>query len=80
MPSLDWTRFYSLPGDKTRNFENLCRSIVRLQYGRFGVFKALANQPGVEFHIKLTESCQLGDPSRWFGWQCKLYQRTQMGN
>jgi hypothetical protein len=79
MPSLDWTKFDSLPGDKTRNFENLCRGIARLQYGRFGVFKALANQPGVEFHIKLTESCQLGDLSRWFGWQCKLYQRNKDG-
>lgn len=79
MPSLDWTKFYSLPGDKTRNFENLCRGIVRLQYSRFGVFKALANQPGVEFHIQLAESCQLGDSPRWFGWQCKLYQRTQNG-
>jgi len=79
MPSLDWTKFDSLPGDKTRNFENLCRGIVRLQYAQFGVFKALANQPGVEFHIKLTESCQLGDSSRWFGWQCKLYQRNKDG-
>jgi len=79
MPSLDWTKFDSLPGDKTRNFENLCRGLMRLQYERFGDFKALANQPGVEFHIKLTESCQLGNASRWFGWQCKLYQRNQNG-
>ncbi|WP_445175019.1 hypothetical protein [Microcoleus sp.] len=80
MPSLDWTKFDSLPGDKTRNFENLCRGLMRLQYGRFGYFKALANQPGVEFHIKLTESCQLGNASDWFGWQCKLYQRNQNGD
>ncbi|ANV88914.1 NACHT domain-containing NTPase [Picosynechococcus sp. PCC 7117] len=79
MPSLDWTKFYSLPGDKTRNFENLCRGLIRLQYGRFGDFKALANQPGVEFHIKLTEPCQLGNAFRWFGWQCKLYQRNKNG-
>ncbi len=79
MPFLDWTKFDSLPGDKTRNFENLCRGLMRLQYGRFGDFKALANQPGVEFHIKLTEPCQLGNASRWFGWQCKLYQRNKDG-
>jgi hypothetical protein len=51
MTSLDWARFDSLPGDRPRNFENLCRGLMRLQYGRFGDFKALANQPGVEFHI-----------------------------
>ncbi|MEG4518941.1 hypothetical protein [Microcoleus sp. AT9b-C5] len=79
MPSLDWTKFDSLSGENTRNFENLCRGLMRLQYGRFGEFKALANQPGVEFHIKLTEQCQLGDSSRWFGWQCKLFQRNQNG-
>jgi hypothetical protein len=80
MPSLDWTKFDSLSGENTRNFENLCRGLMRLQYGRFGDFKALANQPGVEFHIKLTESCQLGNASDWFGWQCKLYQRNQSGD
>jgi hypothetical protein len=80
MPSLDWTKFDSLSGENTRNFENLCRGLMRLQYGRFGDFKALANQPGVEFHIKLTESCQLGNASAWFGWQCKLYQRNQNGD
>lgn len=79
MPSLDWTKFDSLSGENTRNFENLCRGLMRLQYGRFGDFKALANQPGVEFHIKLTESCQLGKATAWFGWQCKLYQRNQNG-
>ena len=80
MPSLDWTKFDSLSGEKSRNFENLCRGLMRLQYGRFGDFKALANQPGVEFHLKLTESCQLGNASHWFGWQCKLYQRNQSGD
>lgn len=80
MPSLDWTKFDSLSGENTRNFENLCRGLMRLQYGRFGDFKALANQPGVEFHIKLTEPCQLGSALDWFGWQCKLYQRNQSGD
>jgi hypothetical protein len=80
MPSLDWTKFDSLADAKSRNFENLCRGLMRLHYGRFGYFKALANQPGVEFHIKFTESCHLGNESCWFGWQCKLYQRNQNGD
>ncbi|WP_404790877.1 hypothetical protein [Altericista sp. CCNU0014] len=80
MPSLDWEKFDSLPDAKSRNFENLCRGLMRLHYGRFGHFKALVNQPGVEFHVKFTESCDLGDASHWFGWQCKLYQRNQNGD
>ena len=32
------------------------------------------NQPGVEFHLHLTESCDLGAPPRWIGWQCKWYE------
>lgn len=80
MPSLDWTTFDSLPGSRGQNFENLCRGLMQLHYGRFGQFKALSNQPGVEFHSKLTESCPLGDPPRWFGWQCKCHRRTQSGD
>ena len=77
MPSLDWTAFYSLPGSKDKNLENLCRGLMQLHYGRFGQFKALSNQPGVEFHINLIEGCSLGDPPRWFGWQCKYHRRMQ---
>ena len=80
MPSLDWTAFDALPGSKSQNFENLCRGLMRLHYGRFGQFKALSNQPGVEFHIELTNTCPLGDPPRWFGWQCKCHTRTQRGD
>ena len=80
MPSLDWTIFDSLPGSKSKNFQDLCRGLMRLHYGRFGQFKALSNQPGVEFHLKLTNTCSLGDPPSWFGWQCKYHTRTQRGN
>ena len=80
MPSLDWTAFAALPGSKSQNLENLCRGLMRLHYGQFGLFKALSNQPGVEFHIKLTNACSLGQPHRWFGWQCKFHTRTQNGN
>ena len=80
MPSLDWSAFESLPGSKSKNFENLCRGLMRLHFGRFGQFKALSNQPGVEFHIKLTGSCSLGNPPQWFGWQCKFHRRNQNGD
>ena len=32
-----------------------------------------ANQPGVEFHLRLTSDCSLGKSGRWFGWQCRWY-------
>jgi len=80
MPSLDWGAFNSLPGSKSHNFESLCRGLMRLHYGRYGQFKALSNQPGVEFHIELKNPCPLGDPPKWFGWQCKFHETTKSGN
>ena len=81
MPNLDWEAFGSLPGNKERNFENLCRAFVRLHFGSCGKFAALKNQPGVEFHLKLTNACRpLGDPPRWYGWQCKFHSLTTKGN
>lgn len=74
MPTINWSIFEGLPGAATTNFEYLCRSIVRRHYGRFGQFRALANQPGVEFHLRLEESCPLGAAGRWFGWQCRWYE------
>lgn len=74
MPEANWDVFSELPGAADENFEKLCRSLVRRHYGRFGRFKQLANQPGVEFHLQLTEACDLGVPPRWMGWQCKWYE------
>lgn len=73
MPEVNWDVFSELPGAADENFEKLCRSLVRRHYGQFGRFKQLANQPGVEFHLELTEKCDLGAPPRWVGWQCKWY-------
>ncbi|BDB17747.1 hypothetical protein GIV75_22360 [Pseudomonas sp. PA-3-5D] len=74
MPVANWDVFSELSGAPDENFEKLCRSLVRRHYGRYGRFKQLANQPGVEFHLQLTESCDLGAPPRWIGWQCKWYE------
>jgi len=70
---VSWTEFEKLPGSQRHNFEILCRALIRLHYGRYGQFAALANQPGVEFHLQLHASCALGAPARWFGWQCRWY-------
>ncbi len=77
MPQANWDVFTQLPGAATSNFEKLCRSLVRRHYGRFGHFRELANQPGVEFHLQLTEDCVLGKPPQWIGWQCKWYQSAR---
>jgi hypothetical protein len=77
MPALNWDIFTGLPGGAERNFELLCRGIVRQNFGSFGGFRALANQPGVEFHLNLDKRCEpLGDLGRWWGWQCKWYDLT----
>ena len=73
MPLVNWAKFEQLPGSAQYNFEMLCRSLIRRHYGRHGQFRALANQPGVEFHLKLHTVCMLGDQGRWFGWQCRWY-------
>lgn len=70
---INWEIFTELPGAATTNFEMLCRAIVRRHYVRFGEFFALANQPGVEFHLKMHSPCSLGDAGRWYGWQCRWY-------
>jgi hypothetical protein len=79
MPSVNWNAFGQLPGSTQDNFEQLCRVLIRTHYGRFGQFAALANQPGVEFHLKLHTACALGDPGRWFGWQCRWYDAIPNG-
>ena len=75
MPGLCWEKFKESSGDVRINFENLCRGIVRAQFGGFGQFKALKNQPGVEYHIDLLKDCpSLGTAKQWFGWQCKWFE------
>jgi hypothetical protein len=73
MPPVNWGAFEQLPGSVQYNFEMLCRALIRRHYERYGGFIARANQPGVEFHLKLHDSCALGDPGRWYGWQCRWY-------
>src|SRR5437016_3392380 len=75
MPVLDWTTFVSLPGAVTRNWELLCREVVRRNYAQFGDFRSTSQQPGVEFHLRLEQKSEsLGDVGRWWGWQCRWYE------
>ena len=81
MTSLNWTNFNALAGSQSQNFDNLCRALIRVHFERFGQFKALRNQPGVEFHLELSEECpNLGAPPRWYGWQCKFHELTTQGH
>ncbi|NOJ58430.1 NACHT domain-containing protein [Arthrobacter sp. 260] len=79
MTELDWSRFESLPGDQAANFELLWRGAVRHSYGKHGTFQARAQQPGVEFHLKLDRDCPLGDAGQHFGWQTKWWPLHQAG-
>ena len=76
MPTLNWDAFANLPGGSERNFEMLCRALIRRHYSKYGQFAALAAQPGVEFHLKLDRACSLGNSGRWYGWQCRWYSLT----
>ncbi|MEG2970192.1 MAG: hypothetical protein RR808_01810 [Akkermansia sp.] len=81
MSQLDWDKFNALAGSRPQNFENLCRGLMHLHFESVGEFRALKNQPGVEMHLKLTDSSPtLGLPPRWRGWQCKVYALTNEGN
>lgn len=71
--ALNWDAFTNLPGAEDTNFELLCRALIRRHYAQFGTFAARAAQPGVEFHLQVTSKCSLGDPGRWYGWQCRWY-------
>jgi len=70
---VNWDAFERLPGGAESNFEMLCRALIRRHDNQYGAFAALAAQPGVEFHLKLSTPCVLGDPGRWYGWQCRWY-------
>jgi hypothetical protein len=70
----NWSTFESLPGAADRNFEVLCRLLMRRHFSRYGHFRVLAQQPGVEFDLRLERDCSLGEAGRWFGWQCRWYE------
>src|SRR5687767_7986693 len=74
MPPLNWNAFEHLPGDASTNWESLCRELVRRSYGRFGSFRSIKQQPGIEFNLVLERECDLGGPPEHWGWQCRWYR------
>lgn len=78
MPEVNWNNFEKLPGSAETNFETLCRALVHFNYAKNGSFRGTANQPGVEFHLKLEDACAVGAAGRWLGWQCRWYQMSKV--
>ncbi|MBL8874077.1 MAG: hypothetical protein JNK90_30160 [Planctomycetaceae bacterium] len=76
MPVLNWDIFEQLPGSATSNWELLCRELVRRNYEKFGVFRSVVQQAGIEFHLDITDSCSLGEAAKHWGWQCKWYKNS----
>ena len=75
MVELNWDLFKELPGADTANWERLCGAVVRRSFGAVGSVRAVSMQPGVEFHLKVERSSGvLGEPGRWWGWQCRWYE------
>jgi hypothetical protein len=73
MRSPNWQIFASLSGGASRNWEVLCRELVRRHYGRYGRLYTRRQQPGIEFHLHLDKQSDLGEPGRHYGWQCRWY-------
>jgi len=77
---LEWSRFHSLSGADTENFEKLCRGVVRRHYGNLGPLYELKNQPGVEFYITLSsDHPSLGKKNDTVGWQNKWFSYKTNG-
>lgn len=70
---INWSEFEKLPGSANYNFEVLCRSLIWTHYNRHGTFKAISNQPGIEFDLQLNADCALGKVGMWLGWQCRWW-------
>lgn len=71
--TLDWSKFQALSGSQDKNFELLCRGIIRHTFGQYGKLIAHSNMAGVEFYLELNNDCPLGKKDRVFGWQCKWF-------
>ena len=76
MPALNWDSFTSLPGSAEKNFELLCRGIVRHNFGSYGVLPRPREPAGrrVPSRARQAMRLRLAKPGRWWGWQCKWYE------
>ena len=77
---LNWSRFQSLPGADTENFEKLCRGVVRRNFGSLGPLFELKNQPGVEVYLTLKDDHpRLAKRNETVGWQNKWFSYKSNG-
>lgn len=71
-----WTSFEVKSDDPARDFEALCRSLVRLAFDGWGTFVGYKQQSGVEFYLRLKRvHPTLGKAGEVIGWQCKYFRR-----
>ena len=56
MPALNWDIFTSLPGSTEKNFELLCRGIVRQNFGRFRLCyeNGLRSNPNLQGRVSVS--------------------------
>ena len=67
---INWTAFEIKSDDPPRDFEALCRSLVRLALGGDGEFIGYKQQSGVEFIVKVNrDNSTLGGKGTVVGWQ-----------
>lgn len=77
---LNWNCFRNLPGADTKNFEKLCRGVIRRNFGSLGPLHELKNQPGVEFYITLNnDHPYLAKKNETVGWQNKWFSYKENG-
>lgn len=78
---VNWTAFEIKSDRPERDFEALCRSLVRLAFSGDGEFVGYKQQAGVEFLIKVErENSTLGSQGSTVGWQCKYFRNKKLSS
>ena len=78
---INWTAFEIKSDDPPRDFEALCRSLVRLALGGDGEFIGYKQQSGVEFIVKVNrDNSTLGGKGTVVGWQCKYFRGKSLSS
>ena len=78
---VNWTAFEVKSDSPERDFEALCRSLVRLAFSGDGEFVGYKQQSGVEFLITVDrENSTLGKPGSVVGWQCKYFKGKKLSS
>ena len=73
MPALDWEAFGNLSGARDENFEQLCRILIRPQLCSVRPIPIICSTTWSRVPPEIGNPCSLGEPGRWYGWQCRWY-------